>query len=108
MSQTTAWIILVIGGLFEIAFATSMKLSNNFKHLGWSLTFLVTLGLSVYLLNKATEVLPLGLAYAVWTGIGALGTTAVSLIVMKESMSAMQMGFLLLLITALVGLKWSS
>lgn len=108
MSQTTAWIILVIGGLFEIAFASSMKLSNNFKNFGWSITFMITLGLSVYLLNKATEVLPLGLAYAVWTGIGALGTTVVSLLVMRESMSAAQIGFLLLLITALIGLKWAS
>lgn len=69
-----AWFYLFIAGLFEVGFTTSLKLSNNFSKKGWAVLFFVSITLSFYFLNKAIQAIPIGTAYAVWTGIGALGT----------------------------------
>ena len=82
------WIILIIAGLFEVAFAACLgkaKTSTGNEMYLWYMGFLVALGISMALLIKATQTLPIGTAYAVWTGIGAVGTVLVGIFVFKES-----------------------
>lgn len=100
-----AWLILIIAGLFEVAFTTCLKLSENFTHKGWSLGFLISISASFYLLNKAAQEIPMGTAYAVWTGIGAAGTVIVGILFFKESSDWLRMLFLVLLIGSIAGLK---
>lgn len=100
-----AWVYLIIAGFFEIGFTTSLKLSNNFTNKGWALLFFVSISLSFYFLNKAIESIPMGTAYAVWTGIGAAGTVLVGMILFKEPSDFWRMFFLILLIGSILGLK---
>ena len=102
------WIILVIAGLFEVAFAFCLgkaKESSGTEMYFWYSGFLVTLSLSMILLIKATETLPLGTAYAVWTGIGAVGTVLIGIFVFKEPATFLRLFFLSTLIISLVGLN---
>jgi quaternary ammonium compound-resistance protein SugE len=100
-----AWFYLVLAGLFEVAFTTSLKLSNNFTNLRWSVGFFISISLSFVLLNKAVQTIPMGTGYAVWTGIGAVGTTIVGIILFKEPSDFWRMLFLTLLIGSILGLK---
>lgn len=100
-----AWFFLILGGLFEVGFTTCLKLSNNFKHIGWSIGFFVCIILSFLLLNKAVQSLPMGTAYAVWTGIGAAGSVLVGIFLFKESSDFWRLFFLFLLIASILGLK---
>ncbi len=81
------WIVLTIAGLFEVAFAFCLgkakETTGNEMYL-WYAGFLITLGISMGLLIKATQTLPIGTAYAVWTGVGAVGTALVGIFVFKE------------------------
>lgn len=99
------WLILVLAGFFEVAFTTCLKNSNNFKHLGWSIGFFICMTISLALLNKAIQTIPLGTAYAVWTGIGAAGTAIIGIFFFKESADIWRLLFLVLLIGSIVGLK---
>jgi quaternary ammonium compound-resistance protein SugE len=99
------WLILVLAGFFEVAFTTCLKNSDNFKHLGWSIGFFVSITLSFVLLNKAIQTIPIGTAYAVWTGIGAAGTAIMGILFFKEPAETWRMFFLVLLISSIVGLK---
>ena len=102
------WIILVVAGLFEVAFAfclgTAGETTGNEMYL-WYAGFLVTLTMSMGLLIKATQTLPIGTAYAVWTGIGAVGTVLVGILVFKEPATFLRILFLITLIGSIVGLK---
>lgn len=102
------WIILVIAGLFEVAFAFCLgkakETSGNEMSL-WYAGFLFTLAISIGLLIKATQSLPIGTAYAIWTGIGAVGTVLVGIIVFKEPATFLRILFLTTLIASTVGLK---
>jgi quaternary ammonium compound-resistance protein SugE len=100
-----AWVILVIAGLFEVAFTTCLKLSDNFKNIGWSVGFFISISLSFFLLNKAIQTIPLGTGYAVWTGIGAVGTTLIGIFLFKEPSDFWRVFFIFLLISSIVGLK---
>ena len=100
-----AWFYLVLAGLFEVAFTTSLKLSNNFTNLRWSIGFFISISLSFVLLNKAVQTIPMGTGYAVWTGIGAVGTTIVGIILFKEPSDFWRMLLLTLLIGSILGLK---
>jgi len=100
-----AWVFLVIAGLFEVAFTTCLKLSDNFKNLGWSIAFFISISISFFLLNKAIQTIPIGTGYAVWTGIGAAGTAIIGMIFFKESTDFWRIFFLFLLISSIVGLK---
>ena len=100
-----AWLILILAGFFEVGFTTCLKLSNNFKHLGWSLGFFLSITLSFLLLNKAVQTIPMGTGYAVWTGIGAVGTTLIGIFLFKESSDFWRLFFIFLLISSIVGLK---
>ena len=74
MSQSVAWIALITAGLLDVAWAVSMKYSNGCSRPGWTAVSIVLLGLFVYLLGRALQVLPVGVANAVWTRNGAVGT----------------------------------
>ncbi len=102
------WIILIIAGLFEVAFAYCLgkakETTGNEMYL-WFGGFLVALSISMGLLIKATQTLPIGTAYAVWTGIGAVGTVLVGIIVFKEPATLLRLFFLITLIGSIIGLK---
>lgn len=100
-----AWIILVIAGLFEVGFTTCLKLSENFSNLKWSVGFFICITLSFLLLNKAIQTIPIGTAYGVWTGIGAVGTVLIGIWLFKEPTDFWRMFFIFLLIGSIVGLK---
>ncbi|WP_180070409.1 quaternary ammonium compound efflux SMR transporter SugE [Acinetobacter sp. YH16038] len=103
-----AWIILVFAGLFEIVWAYSMKLSEGFTKLTPSISTIVFMVLSFVLLAYAMRTLPLGTAYTIWTGIGAVGSFLVGVIVLGEPASAMRMLAAVLIISGLVLMKLSS
>ena len=100
-----AWIILIIAGFFEVGFTTCLKLSNNFTNIKWSAGFFVCITLSFLLLNKAIQTIPIGTAYGVWTGIGAVGTVIMGIWLFKEPTDFWRMFFIFLLIGSIVGLK---
>lgn len=99
------WILLVLAGLFEVCWAVGLKYTDGFKVLGPSLFVLVTLGLSMWLLAVAARSLPIGTAYAVWVGIGAVGAAVCGAILFREPVSPARILFLGLLIVSLIGLK---
>jgi quaternary ammonium compound-resistance protein SugE len=103
-----SWIILIIAGLFEVVFAFCLGKAKgtvgNEMYL-WYCGFLVALCISMGLLVKATQTLPIGTAYAVWTGIGAVGTVLVGIIVFKDSTTFLRIFFLTTLIISIIGLK---
>jgi quaternary ammonium compound-resistance protein SugE len=103
-----AWIYLIIAGLFEVGFTTTLKLSDNFSNLKWSVGFFICISLSFYFLNQATQTISLGTAYAVWTGIGAAGTAIIGILYFNEPSEFWRLFFLLLLIGSIVGLKFVS
>lgn len=102
------WIILIIAGLFEVAFAFCLgkaKESSGTIMYMWYAAFLVALCVSMGLLIKATQSLPIGTAYADWTGIGAVGTVLVGIFVFKEPVTFLRLLFMTTLIASIVGLK---
>ena len=74
-----AWIWLFIGGVFEVGFTTSLRFVDGFRNTGWTIAFLVSVAISMALLELAARSIPMGTAYAVWGGIGAIGTVAVGI-----------------------------
>lgn len=102
------WILLIIAGLFEVAFAASLgkaKEATGIEATYWYIGFLICLSISMLLLVKATQELPIGTAYAVWTGIGAIGTVLIGILVFKEPATFWRLFFITTLITSIVGLK---
>ncbi len=102
------WIILIIAGLFEVGFTTCLgkaKESSGTTATLWIVGFFISLAVSMYLLYKASQTLPLGTAYAVWTGIGAVGTVIVGILFFKEPAEFWRLFFLATLIGSIVGLK---
>ena len=100
-----SWIFLIIAGLFEIGFTTCLKFSDNLKNISWTLGFFICITLSFLLLNKAIQTIPIGTAYAVWTGIGAAGTAIAGMILFKEPTDFWRVFFIFTLIASIVGLK---
>lgn len=99
------WFILFVAGLFETAWAIGMKYSNGFTKLYPSIFTIITMGLSVFLLSISLKTLPVGTAYAVWTGIGAVGTAVLGIILFGESKELIRIGFIFLIIVGIVGLR---
>jgi quaternary ammonium compound-resistance protein SugE len=99
------WIILIIAGLFETAWAVGMKYSNGFTKLYPSLFVIVTMTISVYLLSVSLKTLPVGSAYAVWTGIGAVGTAILGIILFGESKELVRILCIFLIIAGTIGLR---
>jgi quaternary ammonium compound-resistance protein SugE len=105
MGQTAAWITLVSAGLLDVAWAVSMKYADGYTRLGWSVLSLALLGLFVFLLGKTLQVLPVGIAYAVWTGIGAIGTVMMGALLFGEALSRAQLGGVALVVAGIALLK---
>lgn len=102
------WILLFLAGLFEVTFAFCLgkaRISSGYEMWLWYGGFAVSLILSMTLLIKATQVLPIGTAYAVWTGIGAAGTALLGIIVFKEPAGFLRLLFMVTLIISIIGLK---
>lgn len=102
------WIILIIAGLFETGFALCLgkaKESSGSVATWWFAGFFICLTISMFLLYKATQTLPIGTAYAVWTGIGAVGTVLVGIFVFKEPVGFLRIFFIMTLIGSIIGLK---
>ncbi|MDR6486379.1 quaternary ammonium compound-resistance protein SugE [Chryseobacterium vietnamense] len=102
------WLLLVIAGLFEVAFASCLgkaKETSGTEMYLWYAGFLITMTISMVLLIKATQILPIGTAYAVWTGIGAVGTALMGIIFFKDPVSFWRVFFIVTLIGSVVGLK---
>lgn len=103
-----SWIIVIIAGLFEVGFAFCLGKARDAAgaaSYGWYAGFLVALSISMLLLMKATQTLPIGTAYAVWTGIGAVGTALVGMLFFKDPVTFWRVFFLITLIGSIVGLK---
>jgi quaternary ammonium compound-resistance protein SugE len=102
------WITLILAGFFETGFATCLgkaKESSGTTAAWWIAGFFVCLSISMYLLYRATQTLPIGTAYAVWTGIGAVGTVIVGIFVFKEPAHFWRLFFISTLICSIIGLK---
>ncbi|GAA4101713.1 DMT family transporter [Nonomuraea soli] len=100
-----AWIFLVAAGLFEVAMAYSLKMSSGFSQLWWTVSFLVFAVTSFGLLAYALKSLEVGTAYAVWTGIGAVGTATLGMIALGDDFSAVKVGSIALILIGVVGLN---
>jgi quaternary ammonium compound-resistance protein SugE len=102
------WLILVIAGLFEVLFAFCLgkaKASTGSETYLWYGGFLIALAVSMGLLMKAAQTLPIGTAYAIWTGIGAVGTVLVGIFVFEEPATFLRLLFLTTLVASIIGLK---
>jgi quaternary ammonium compound-resistance protein SugE len=100
-----AWLLLVVGGLFEVGFTTCLRFVDGFRNLPWTLGFLVSATLSMGLLERAARDIPMGTAYAVWGGIGAAGTVLVGIFWFGEPVTSIRILLLLALIACIVGLR---
>ena len=105
MSTALAWILLCIGGLFEVGFTTCLRFVDGFRNIPWTLGFLASLTLSMGLLAVASRTIPMGTAYAVWTGIGAAGTVLVGIWWFGEPVNSARILLLLGLIACIIGLR---
>lgn len=105
MSTSFAWLILFIAGLCEVAWAVGLKYTEGFSRLGPSLATVAAMVVSVALLGWSLKTLPLGTAYAVWTGIGAVGTAILGMILFGESREAARLLCIVLIVAGIVGLK---
>ncbi len=103
-----SWLCLFLAGLLEVVWATALKLSDGFSRLVPSAVMVGAMIASFVLLSRAVKVLPLGTAYTIWTGIGALGALIVGILWFKEPATAQRIFFAALLLVGLVGLKAAS
>ena len=108
MTRGQGWIYLVASGLIDVAWALSMKKANGFANPGWSLVSLALLAAFVYLLTRALSVLPVGTAYAVWTGIGAAGTVIAGILLFSEPATASRLFFICVVVAGIIGLQMAT
>ena len=100
-----AWTILIIAGLFEVGWAIGLKYTEGFTRLWPSLWTIAAMVVSVYLLAVAVKTLPIGTGYAVWTGVGAVGTAILGIILLSEPASIARLASIALIVAGIVGLK---
>lgn len=103
--MSAAWIVLLLAGLFEVGWAVGLKWSEGFTRLWPALATIVSMTISVVLLARAMEVIPLGTAYTVWTAIGAVGSVIAGILLFGEPSSPVRLFWLALIITGVLGLK---
>jgi|SRR5882724_7259845 quaternary ammonium compound-resistance protein SugE len=108
MSTSLAWLALVTAGLLDVAWAISMKYAEGYTRVGWSLVSLALLAAFVFLLGRALQILQVGTAYAVWTGIGAVGTLLMGVVLFGETLNLMKISGIALVLTGIVALKLAS
>ena len=100
-----AWFYLILGGLFEIGFTTSLRFVDGFRNLPWTLAFLASVAVSMALLELAARTIPMGTAYAVWGGIGAIGTVIVGILWFGEPAGTVRVLLILAIVAAIAGLR---
>lgn len=100
-----AWFWLILGGLFEVGFTTCLRFVDGFRNVPWTIAFLVSVGLSMALLELAARQIPMGTAYAVWGGIGAVGTVIVGIAFFQEPAGAIRIGLIFGIVACIAGLK---
>lgn len=105
MSPSSAWAMLVIAGLLDVGWAIAMKYAEGYTRAGWSIVSLALLAAFVLLLGRALKVLEVGVAYSVWTGIGAAGTFIMGVVLFGESLSVMKLAGIALVLLGIVALK---
>lgn len=106
--MSTSWIALVVAGLLEVCWAVGLKYTDGFRRLVPSVLVILAIAVSMFLLSWAARTLPIGTAYAVWVGIGALGAAVLGIVLFKEPVTLARMGFLVMLLVSIVGLKATS
>ncbi|QIL02610.1 multidrug efflux SMR transporter [Sphingomonas sinipercae] len=99
------WLYLIIGGLFEVGFTTSLRFVDGFRNLPWTVAFLVSVAVSMALLELASRSIPMGTAYAVWGGIGAVGTVVVGMMLFDEPTTLIRIMLIFIIVAAIAGLK---
>jgi quaternary ammonium compound-resistance protein SugE len=100
-----AWVFLILGGFFEVGFTTCLRYVDGFRNVPWTIGFLVSVGLSMALLELASRSIPMGTAYAVWGGIGALGTVIVGILWFGEPAHLARIALIVALVACIAGLK---
>ena len=108
LSTTLAWLVLFVAGLFEIGWAVGLKYTEGFSRLWPSLLTVLAMTLSVFLLAWSLKTLPIGTAYAVWTGIGAVGTALLGMFLFGEPREAARLMCIGLIVAGIIGLKMAS
>lgn len=102
------WIVLVVAGLLEVCWAVGLKYTDGFRRPIPSILVILAIVASMYLLSWSARTLPIGTAYAVWVGIGALGAAILGIVLFREPVTLARMGFLAMLLVSIVGLKATS
>ena len=99
-----AWLLLILGGLFEVGFTTALRFVDNFRNLPWTLAFIASVTASMGLLQVAARTIPMGTAYAVWGGIGAVGTVAVGMALFDEPTTTVRLLLILGIVACIAAL----
>ena len=102
------WVYLLLAGFFEIGWTIGLKQMDNHKNLIWSAIFYLSIITSFYFLQQALKTIPIGTSYAIYTSVGAVGTVIIGMIFFKEPANIMRIGFILLIIAGVTGLKLTS
>jgi quaternary ammonium compound-resistance protein SugE len=100
-----AWAWLIIGGLFEVGFTTSLRFVDGFRNISWTIAFLISVAISMALLEIASRTIPMGTAYAVWGGIGAVGTVVVGILWFHEPSDTVRVLLILAIVAAIAALR---
>ena len=100
-----AWFLLILGGVFDVGFTTCLRFVEGFRNIPWTLAFLVSVTLSMGLLEAASRTIPMGTAYAVWGGIGAVGTVLVGIFFFQEAAGALRIALIFGIVACIAGLK---
>ena len=100
-----AWFYLILGGVFEVGFTTALRFVDGFKNVPWTIAFLVSVTLSMALLELASRSIPMGTAYAVWGGIGAVGTVLVGMAFFSEPTTTIRLLLILGIVACIAALK---
>jgi len=107
MSPQVAWLALVTAGLLDVGWAVAMKYADGYTRPGWSIASLALLAAFVFLLGRALQVLEIGVAYTVWTGIGAVGTLTMGVLLFGEALSPMKIAGIVLVMIGITALKFA-
>ena len=100
-----AWVLLILGGFFEVGFTTCLRFVEGFRNVPWTIAFLVSVTLSMGLLEVAARTIPMGTAYAVWGGIGAVGTVLVGILFFDEPAALIRILLIFAIVAAIAGLR---
>jgi len=103
-----AWLWLIVGGLFEVGFTTALRFVDGFRNAPWTAAFLVSVTISMGLLELAARSIPMGTAYAVWGGIGAVGTVLVGIAFFDEPGTLIRILLIFVIVAAIAGLRLTS